>query len=162
MSTTSKTAGSCKKCKRDCPEKKNASKKSNGGLTWNVGPLSWINGYGPDEPVSEEPFVDSNATIDDVNSLVDYLKLTCLNVGSSELFRIKQEMHRTLTKKIYELEQSGSLKPPPEGQCQYVKMSNIEVKVQTTNCEDPSGRPLPPKIDVETEFDIEIGTKPCS
>jgi hypothetical protein len=163
MSTTSKSGGSCKKCKRGCsPKNASQNNRNQGGFTFTMGPLVWVTGYGPNEPVADKPFVDINTLLKDVDGLLQYMKLTCLqNAGTSELQEVKLEMMHTLGTKLVELEDSGALTPPSAGECQYLELSNIDISFETKNCTSPSGRPLPPDVDAETKFDIQVFTKPC-
>ncbi len=163
MSTTTKSGGGCKKCKRGCPKNASKNNRNQGGFTFTMGPLVWVTGYGPGEPVADKPFVDVNKLIKDVDALLEYMKLTgCLkDAGTSELQEVKLEMLHALGTKLVELEDSGALTPPPAGQCQYLELSNISITFETKNCTSPSGKPLPPDVDAEIKFDTKVFTKPC-
>ena len=160
MSTSNKSGG-CGQCQRKYPCSGNQNKIKS--LNFTVGPLVWVTGYGPNEPIADKPFVDPNAYIKDIKALTEFLKLSCLNnLDDNELFAVYQELHRVLTAKLYDLEMNGTLTPPPDGECQFVSLSNIKVKVTTENCNPPSGRPRPPSTSVEASFDINISTRPCN
>ena len=158
MSIISKTAGSCKKCKRKCEEQQTKGIRGTRNTSnYNMGPLYWLPHIVGGELMSDELLLDTEPLIGDINELISFMKLGCLSkVGEDETEEIKSEMFKTLNKKLNTLIENGGLTAPPAGQCTYIGVSNLKINVETKNCENKGS-----EIEAETTFDLETDNRPC-